>query len=127
MVSSDESSKCANKWEDDEGESVYVETQALANLFELHKGNVECVLLNACYSEEQAQAIAKHIPVVIGMADSVAAGRRGPPRAADGPPRARGAARGAAERAERGPPRTDGLSRQRQLQPRPHRGAVPRP
>ena len=58
--------------EDDQGESVSVETLALANLFELHKANVECVVLNACYSEEQAQAIAQHIPVVIGMADSVA-------------------------------------------------------
>jgi hypothetical protein len=40
---------------------------ALAQLFELVSEHVECVLLNACYSEAQAEAIAQHIDVVIGM------------------------------------------------------------
>jgi hypothetical protein len=48
----------------------------LAQLFELFvapntDAPVECVLLNACYSEIQAQAIAAHIPFVIGMSQAV--------------------------------------------------------
>ena len=58
--------------ENDEGESVLVGTDALANLFALHKESVRCVVLNACYSKEQAEAICKHIPFVIGMSNSVA-------------------------------------------------------
>jgi hypothetical protein len=58
--------------ENDEGESVLVGTDALANLFALHKATVRCVLLNACYSKEQAEAICQHIPFVIGMSNSIA-------------------------------------------------------
>ena len=58
--------------ENEEGESFFVSTSALANLFELHSENVKCVVLNACYSSEQAAAISQHIPFVIGMSDSVA-------------------------------------------------------
>jgi hypothetical protein len=48
-----------------------LQTEALVNLFKLFKDRVECVLLNACYSEEQAKAIVKHIPFVIGMSDAI--------------------------------------------------------
>ena len=44
--------------------------QTLRNLYELFKlftPNIECVLLNACYSEVQVNAIVRHIPYVIGM------------------------------------------------------------
>ena len=58
--------------ETEEGESILVGTEALANLFELHTLSVKCVVLNACFSSEQATAISKHIPFVIGMSDSVA-------------------------------------------------------
>lgn len=44
-----------------------VEPSALAALFEQFADGVQCVLLNACYSRKQANAIAKHIPYVIGM------------------------------------------------------------
>ena len=44
-----------------------VSTAALAKLFEVFKDKVECVLLNACYSETQAEAIRQHIDYVIGM------------------------------------------------------------
>ena len=54
-------------FEDDSGKAQLVRTDALAALFDLVSDQVECVLLNACYSENQAQAIAKHIPYVIGM------------------------------------------------------------
>jgi hypothetical protein len=53
--------------EDETGNVRLVDTVALAKLFELFASNVECVVLNACYSEVQAQAIVKHIPYVIGM------------------------------------------------------------
>jgi len=54
-------------FEDDEGQTRLVEAKALADFFGLFKDSVECVILNACYSEIQAQAIAEHIPYVIGM------------------------------------------------------------
>ncbi len=53
--------------EDDAGNVRLVDTVALTKLFELFAANVECVVLNACYSEVQAVAIAQHIPYVIGM------------------------------------------------------------
>lgn len=39
----------------------------LADLFALVSANVRVVVLNACYSEPQARAIAQHIDIVIGM------------------------------------------------------------
>ncbi|MCP4702820.1 MAG: CHAT domain-containing protein [Gammaproteobacteria bacterium] len=48
-----------------------VSARALGNLFELFAGQVCCVLLNACYSEVQARAIAEHIAYVIGMSDKI--------------------------------------------------------
>lgn len=53
--------------EDEFGKGKFVDTEALAGLFELFADLVECVVLNACYSEAQAEAIARHIPYVIGM------------------------------------------------------------
>lgn len=57
--------------EDDQGTAYEVPHDALADLFSLCAGHVECVVLNACYSESQATAIAQHVPYVIGMSDSV--------------------------------------------------------
>ena len=57
--------------EDDQGETYLVPTDALADLFELCADHVEVVFLNACYSEAQADAIAKHIPYVIGMKEGI--------------------------------------------------------
>ncbi len=53
--------------EDDHGQAVMVTSDALSGLFELFVDRVECVLLNACYSESQLNAINKHIKYVIGM------------------------------------------------------------
>jgi CHAT domain len=53
------------------GQAQLVSAAALANLFKLFKAQVECVLLNACYSEQQAMAIAKHIPYVVGMKQAI--------------------------------------------------------
>ena len=54
--------------EDDTGETAFMQADGLSSLFKLFatKG-VECVLLNACYSEVQANAIGQHINYVIGM------------------------------------------------------------
>lgn len=57
--------------EDNNGKSKLVSTEALASLFELCADHVECVLLNACYSEIQANAIVHHIDYVIGMSQAI--------------------------------------------------------
>ncbi|MFZ4641672.1 MAG: CHAT domain-containing protein, partial [Nodosilinea sp.] len=57
--------------EDGQGQAQLVSTAALANLFALFADQVQCVLLNACYSEVQGQAIAQHIPYVIGMKQAI--------------------------------------------------------
>jgi AAA-like domain/CHAT domain len=49
------------------GQVQPVKPQALAALFELVANQVQCVLLNACHSVIQAEAIVQHIPFVIGM------------------------------------------------------------
>lgn len=56
--------------EDETGKAVLASPQALAGLFKQFPG-IECVLLNACYSEPQAQAICQHIPYVIGMSSAI--------------------------------------------------------
>ena len=58
-------------FEDQKGEIKLVGASALAGLFRLLAKEVECVVLNACYSMYQAQAIAKHIKYVVGMNKSI--------------------------------------------------------
>jgi len=53
--------------EDEYGDSQVVSAAALEGFFELFADKVECVILNACYTEIQAEAIAKHIKYVVGM------------------------------------------------------------
>ena len=57
--------------EDDRGRALQVPVNALADLFGLCQEHVQCVILNACQSEAQAEAIGKHIPNVIGMSASI--------------------------------------------------------
>ncbi|MDZ8083014.1 MAG: tetratricopeptide repeat protein, partial [Nostoc sp. DcaGUA01] len=57
--------------EDEQGNSQLVTTEALANLFELFAGQVECIVLNACYSEAQAQAMIGHVGYAIGMSKAI--------------------------------------------------------
>lgn len=54
-------------FEDETGQPKLVSGEAIASLFALFKDQIECVVLNACYSETQAKAIAQHIPYVVGM------------------------------------------------------------
>jgi hypothetical protein len=49
------------------GKVQLVSTAALARLFKAFKSKIECVFLNACYSEAQADAIHQHIDCVVGM------------------------------------------------------------
>ena len=58
-------------FEDVSGQLKLVDSEALANLFKLFSNRVECVVLNACYSKFQAEAIAQHINYVIGMSQSI--------------------------------------------------------
>ncbi|MBD2255365.1 CHAT domain-containing protein [Nostoc parmelioides] len=58
-------------FEDLLGQTQPVDPDALAALFELVADKINCVVLNACYSETQAQAIADHIPYVIGMSTAI--------------------------------------------------------
>lgn len=53
--------------ENEQGQKQLVSSESLAGLFKLFQKDVECVVLNACYSEVQAQAIHQHINCVIGM------------------------------------------------------------
>lgn len=57
--------------EDDSGNSRPVSVRALSKLFSVLKDNIKCVVLNACYSEQQAQAIAQSINCVIGMSKAI--------------------------------------------------------
>ncbi|BAZ18802.1 hypothetical protein NIES4071_106870 (plasmid) [Calothrix sp. NIES-4071] len=46
--------------EDETGNHKLVNTEALANLFKLFS-DIECIILNACYSEAQAIAIVEYV------------------------------------------------------------------
>lgn len=57
-------------FENESGQAKKVSSAALSRLFRLYPG-VECVLLNACYSETQATAIGQHINYVVGMTQAI--------------------------------------------------------
>jgi len=60
-------------FEDAVGNPKLVTGTALASLFKLfsQKTQIECVILNGCYSQTQAEAIIRHVPHVIGMQQAV--------------------------------------------------------
>ncbi|BCM88879.1 hypothetical protein IAD21_00721 [Abditibacteriota bacterium] len=55
--------------EDENGQPKPVDKAALANLFRVFNsnGNIRVVVLNACYSRAQAEAITQHVDCAIGM------------------------------------------------------------
>jgi hypothetical protein len=57
--------------EDQAGNSQPVPVRTLKGLFSVLKDNIRCVVLNACYSEQQAEAIAEHIDCVVGMSKAI--------------------------------------------------------
>jgi hypothetical protein len=60
--------------EDAAGKPFSIGAEALSNLFRQVADHVQCVVLNACYAEIQARAIAQHISYVVGMQDSISDG-----------------------------------------------------
>ncbi|MBD2440743.1 CHAT domain-containing protein [Nostoc sp. FACHB-110] len=58
-------------FEDELGKVKAVPPDALAALFELVSEQVNCVILNACDSASQADAISQHIDFVIGMNQAI--------------------------------------------------------
>jgi CHASE2 domain-containing sensor protein len=58
-------------FEDENGRSILVSGKALSNLFASFSKEVECVVLNACYSQQQAEEIVKYIPYVVGMNQAI--------------------------------------------------------
>ena len=58
-------------FEDETGNIKLIDGEALGELFELFSDQVECVVLNACYSQVQATAIVQHINYVIGMNQAI--------------------------------------------------------
>lgn len=57
--------------ENESGQAQAVSTRALSTLFSVLKDNIRCVVLNACYSEVQAKAIATNIDCVVGMSTAI--------------------------------------------------------
>ena len=58
-------------FEDEQGQAFSVSAEALGALFARFSTQVQCVLLNACNSQAQSEAIAQHIPFVIGMSGAI--------------------------------------------------------
>lgn len=58
--------------EDDSGNKKAVSKEALADLFDILKGNIRVVFLNACYTQYQLEAFKEIIDFTIGMKDPVA-------------------------------------------------------
>lgn len=57
--------------EDDSGSAKAVDPDVLAKMFKSFSTTVRCVILNACYSAQQAKGIARSIQYVIGIKDSI--------------------------------------------------------
>ncbi len=57
--------------ENNSGLFQFVSTESLARLFKSFQEDVECVLLNACYSETQANSIHQYIDCVMGMSQRI--------------------------------------------------------
>lgn len=58
-------------FENERGGEQWVDTDALSELFRLFSSDIRCVILNACYSEVQANAIVNNIDYVIGMQQEI--------------------------------------------------------
>jgi hypothetical protein len=58
-------------FENELGDVQLIANEALGRLFRLCRDYVKCVVLNACYSHGQAEAISRHVDYVIGMTRSI--------------------------------------------------------
>jgi tetratricopeptide (TPR) repeat protein len=52
------------------GHADFVPKHVMAELFRIFDG-VKCVVFNSCYSREQAEVVAEHVPYVIGMSQEI--------------------------------------------------------
>jgi len=59
-------------FEDNQGNAADVSDQAFAELIELNRGYVRCVVLNACYSRSVTDLIKGYVDCVIGCESSIA-------------------------------------------------------
>lgn len=57
--------------EDNQGNAQLINLDGLTNLFKSFTNQVECVLLNACYSKSQAEAIGQYIDYVVGLEQEI--------------------------------------------------------
>lgn len=57
--------------EDEHGNAFAVPATALNRLFAFFRPNIRCVVLNACYSEQQAAGIAGCVDCVVGMSSAI--------------------------------------------------------
>ena len=57
--------------EGEDGTAHLVDAEALAGFFQNFAEYVRCIVLNACFSVAQAEAIARHIDFVIGMKSAI--------------------------------------------------------
>nr|MDU9044114.1 SIR2 family protein [Candidatus Electrothrix aestuarii] len=57
--------------ENEQGQKVLVPSDSITSLFSLCSEHIQCVVLNSCYSQNQAEGIQKHISYVIGMKKTV--------------------------------------------------------
>ena len=57
--------------QNDAGETNVVEPGALSALLSLFSGQIRCVVLNACYSAAQADALVQHVDYVVGMSKAI--------------------------------------------------------
>jgi hypothetical protein len=71
LASDDDVDSGGLAFENDDGKIQLITGDALARLFELCADSVKCVVLNACYSESQANAISQHIDFVVGMKKAI--------------------------------------------------------
>ena len=57
--------------EDNAGQAHPVSPRALSNTFAALNDNIRCIVLNACFSEIQAKALAENIDCVVGMSTEI--------------------------------------------------------
>jgi hypothetical protein len=67
LVVADDSGQGGLAFEDEMGHLLKVRGDSLGRLLKHFSDDVKCVVLNACFSNDHAEAIAQHIDYVIGM------------------------------------------------------------
>nr|WP_277879051.1 NACHT domain-containing protein [Leptolyngbya sp. FACHB-711] len=58
-------------FQDEQGREQFVSTEILARLFKTFADEINCVVLNACDSDRQAEAIVAHVNYVVGMSQPI--------------------------------------------------------